>query len=354
MQLQHLKKIVEPLLQWYSANERILPWRQNTDPYRVWVSEIMLQQTRVETVIPYYERFMERFPTIQSLARSDDEELLKLWEGLGYYSRVRNLKKAAQVICSEYEGKFPQGFEVILKLPGIGTYTAGAISSIAFEKARAAVDGNVLRVITRLTENVQDITDIKFRKQITEELEKVYPQSRRGDFTQSLMELGAMVCVPNGAPKCQVCPLNMLCGACQNQTQMQYPVKKKKAQRKIEQKTILILLYEDKIALSKRSEEGLLSGMWELPNLKGNKSEKEIIQWLSDREIVAERRQQTERIQKKHVFSHIEWHMECEIMNCREVGMDNIFTWVTKEQLQKEIALPTAFKKVYEAAVKLF
>lgn len=354
MQLQHLENIVEPLLQWYSANERILPWRQNTDPYRVWVSEIMLQQTRVETVIPYYERFMERFPTIQSLARSDDEEMLKLWEGLGYYSRVRNLKKAAQVICSEYEGKFPQDFEVILKLPGIGTYTAGAISSIAFEKARAAVDGNVLRVITRLTENVQDITDIKFRKQITEELEKVYPQTRRGDFTQSLMELGAMVCVPNGAPKCQECPLNMLCGACRNQTQMQYPVKKKKAQRKIEKKTILILLHEDKIALSKRSEEGLLSGMWELPNLKGNKSEKEIIQWLSDREIAAERRQQTERIQKKHIFSHIEWHMECEIMNCCEVGTDNIFTWVTKEQLQKEIALPTAFKKVYEAAVKAF
>lgn len=351
--MNDLNHIVKPLLDWYHQNARILPWRQNKDPYRVWVSEIMLQQTRVEAVIPYYERFMQKLPTLRSLAECDDELLLKLWEGLGYYSRVRNLKKAAQVICNEYQGEFPQDFEIILKLPGIGTYTAGAISSIAFEKARAAVDGNVLRVITRLTENSQDIMDAKFRKEVTEKLEKVYPKTDRGDFTQSLMELGAVVCVPNGEPKCEVCPLNSLCRACKNHTQMKYPVKKKKAERKKEEKTVLILQYQDKIALNKRKKEGLLSGMWELPNLEGKKTFEEIKQWLLDRGIVTENpsmpKNKQEWIKKKHIFSHVEWHMEGVIIPCASVKEENGFTWITREQLENEIALPTAFQKIYKA-----
>ena len=229
MQNIELEKIVIPLLNWYYQNKRILPWRENQDPYRVWVSEIMLQQTRVEAVIPYYERFMERFPTIESLALCEEEVLFKLWEGLGYYSRAKNLKKAAQKIYAEYQGQFPDKFEDILNLPGIGSYTAGAVASIAFGQARAAVDGNVLRVITRLTEDGRDIMDAKFRKEMTEQLEKIYPPKECGDFTQSLMELGAVICVPNGAPKCEICPLGSLCGAFQNGTQVQYPVKKKEA-----------------------------------------------------------------------------------------------------------------------------
>ena len=190
MEQSRLGEIVAPLLDWYHKNKRCLPWREDKEPYHVWVSEIMLQQTRVEAVIPYYERFMAHLPAIASLASCEDEELFKLWEGLGYYSRARNLKKAAQEICAKYQGIFPGKFEDILGLPGIGAYTAGAISSIAFEEPRAAVDGNVLRVITRLTRDCRDIADSKFREGITQALERVYPQTGRGDFTQSLMELG--------------------------------------------------------------------------------------------------------------------------------------------------------------------
>ena len=193
MEYHRLGEIVAPLLSWYHENRRCLPWRANTEPYHVWVSEIMLQQTRVEAVIPYYERFMKRLPTVAALAACADEELFKLWEGLGYYSRARNLKKAAQTICTNHNGVFPCKYEDILALSGIGTYTAGAIASIAFEQAKAAVDGNVLRVITRLTLDKHDITDTNFRTRITDKLEQVYPQKERGDFTQSLMELGAVV-----------------------------------------------------------------------------------------------------------------------------------------------------------------
>lgn len=352
--LSNIDRISQPLLSWYDKKHRILPWREEPTGYHVWVSEIMLQQTRVEAVIPYYERFMERCPDIASLAACDDEELLKLWEGLGYYSRAKNLKKAAQIICERHQGKFPESFEEILDLPGIGAYTAGAISSIAFEKATAAVDGNVLRVITRLTENGQDIMDTKFRKQVTEELEKIYPLHQRGDFTQSLMELGAVVCVPNGMPQCELCPISSLCSACYNKTQLQYPVKKKKAARKIEEKTILLLKHQDKLAICKRSKEGILAGMWELPNFNGKLTKAQIFEWLADRKLaVKELRKPTdEKCQMKHIFTHIEWHMVYWICVCESVEEDNCFTWVTPEQLEAEIALPTAFKKVYEKALK--
>ena len=259
--------IVDPLLHWYDAQARILPWRENQDPYRVWVSEIMLQQTRVDAVIAYFNRFMENFPHVKALAEAEEEEVLKLWEGLGYYSRARNLKKAAEVICEKHNGVFPKDYKEILALPGIGKYTAGAISSIAFEMPRAAVDGNVLRVVTRLNELEQDILEEKFRKQIGEQLEHVYPQNHCSEFTQSLMELGAMVCVPNGTPKCEECPLNKGCQAYKNNTWKKYPVKKEKAKRKIIDKTVLILCDDEKIAVRKRKDTGLLAGMWEFPNI---------------------------------------------------------------------------------------
>lgn len=354
MKIVQLKNIVVPLLEWYQNNSRKLPWRENKDPYRIWVSEIMLQQTRVEAVISYYKRFMERFPTVESLAACDDEELFKLWEGLGYYTRARNLKKAAQVICTHFQGTFPKQFDQILALPGIGTYTAGAIASIAFEQPKAAVDGNVLRVITRLTQDNHDITDVKFRDKITKALEDSYPQRQRGDFTQSLMELGAVVCVPNGAPQCSSCPLNQFCGAYSTGTQLLYPVKKKKADRKVEQKTVFILCFAGKMALRKREEGGVLSGMWELPNQEGTLTRQQVCQWLLEKGLVADtiRESSGKRKQLKHIFTHIEWHMTCWIISCSTVGTDQDFVWVTKGQLEQDIALPTAFKKVYQAALQ--
>jgi len=356
MKITQLKKIVVPLLEWYHNNSRKLPWRENKDPYRIWVSEIMLQQTRVEAVIAYYRRFMERFPTVEALAACDDEELFKLWEGLGYYTRARNLKKAAQVICTQFAGQFPRQFDQILALPGIGAYTAGAIASIAYEQAKAAVDGNVLRVITRLTQDNHDITDAKFRETITKALEDSYPQTRRGDFTQSLMELGAVVCVPNGTPQCSSCPLNQFCDACSNGTQLLYPVKKKKAVRKVEQKTIFILYFDGKIALRKRGKDGVLSGMWELPNQEGTLTKQQVYKWLAERGLVADivRASSNKKKSLKHIFTHIEWHMTYWIIFCSTAGTDQSFVWVTDEQLEQEIALPTAFKKVYQAAVQDF
>lgn len=357
MQENQLEQIVTPLLDWYHANRRELPWRENHDPYRVWVSEIMLQQTRVEAVLSYYERFMERFPTVSSLASCEDEELFKLWEGLGYYSRARNLKKAAQTICSQYQGQFPERFEDILALPGIGAYTAGAVSSIAFGQARSAVDGNVLRVITRLTENSQDITDAGFHRSVTEALEKIYPAQERGDFTQSLMELGAVVCLPNGAPKCEQCPLNSLCGALQSGTQMLYPVKKPKKARKIEELTVLLLYCKEnssgenqiKIAVRKRTQKGVLSGLWELPNLEGFFTETQLIKRLEETSpaLGLHNFHIVKKAQTRHIFTHIEWHMECMMVECgADKGNNAGLLWITPEQLKTEIALPTAFKKV--------
>ena len=230
LDLTQLSQITEPLLAWYEKNARVLPWRENTDAYRVWVSEIMLQQTRVDTVIPYYERFLRRFPDVAALAAAPEQELLKMWEGLGYYSRVRNMQKAAQQICEKYNGIFPDEYEQLLSLPGIGAYTAGAVASIAWNKPYAAVDGNVLRVVTRLTADSREISDTKFKNEITAALQEIYPVDKCGIFTQSLMELGAVVCMPNGTPRCTECPLQSLCSACAAGTQPAYPVKKKKAQ----------------------------------------------------------------------------------------------------------------------------
>lgn len=251
LDLTQLSQITEPLLAWYEKNARVLPWRENTDAYRVWVSEIMLQQTRVDTVIPYYERFLRRFPDVAALAAAPEQELLKMWEGLGYYSRVRNMQKAAQQICEKYNGIFPNEYEQLLSLPGIGAYTAGAVASIAWNKPYAAVDGNVLRVVTRLTADSREISNTKFKNEITAALQEIYPVDKCGIFTQSLMELGAVVCMPNGTPRCTECPLQSLCSACAAGTQPAYPVKKKKAQRRIEEKTVLLMIHAGRLALQK-------------------------------------------------------------------------------------------------------
>jgi A/G-specific adenine glycosylase len=256
------------------------------------------------------------------------------------------------MICDEYGGVFPQEFNEIIKLPGIGTYTAGAISSIAFGRPRAAVDGNVLRVITRITEDPHDIMDEKFRKSMTACLEKIYPAGKCSEFTQSLMELGAIICVPNGAPRCSDCPLSTHCLAAKHNTQADYPVKKKKAERKVEKKCVFLLCHEDKVAFVKRQEEGLLSGMWQFPNIEGHLTLEEAKSWVEA--VGLKPVSITEKAEKKHIFTHIEWHMQCFLvqcidkcitLNCDNAQLLNAFTWINIEDISTEVALPTAFKK---------
>lgn len=334
-------EMVWPLLSWYDKGARKLPWREKKDPYSVWVSEIMLQQTRVETVLPYYRRFMEAFPTIQMLAGADEEDVLKIWEGLGYYSRARNLKKAAIKICEEFGGVFPEVYEDMLSLPGIGKYTAGAVSSIAFGMPRAAIDGNVLRVVTRFQENGGNIKNEKFRTQIREKLEAIYPKGYCSEFTQSMMELGAVICIPNGYPKCKECPLSRQCKAYKNGTQSEYPKKSEKMQRKKVQKTVLLLHCEEKIAVRKRDEGGLLGGMWQFPNTDIQMGMGEIKKWLNEQKIVASSIQKYKNV--RHVFTHLEWDMYCYNVQCSSKNEN--YKWVSREELEDTIPIPIAFRK---------
>ncbi|RAQ28808.1 A/G-specific adenine glycosylase [Hydrogeniiclostridium mannosilyticum] len=344
-----LEEIVAPLLAWYRQSARVLPWRENTDPYRVWVSEIMLQQTRVDTVIPYYERFMARLPSVQALAEVREEELLKLWEGLGYYSRARNLQKAARCICKESGGAFPGSYEQLCSLPGVGPYTAGAIASIAFGLPVPAVDGNVLRVLSRLTENPRDIAEPAVKKQMTAALAQVYPAGHCGDFTQSLMELGAVVCVPNGLPKCGSCPLRQLCRAFRHGTQTEYPVQTKKQPRRAEQKTVLLLCCGGRAAVRKRPQGGLLGGLWEFPCLDGALSAAEIAAWLEQQGAHAAHIERA--LSRKHIFTHVEWDMTAYRVSCPHAFQPDGggLVWATPEQLADEIALPTAFRRFTRA-----
>lgn len=329
------------LLPWFSKNARALPWREDKAPYHVWVSEIMLQQTRVEAVKEYYKRFIKTLPTIEALANAEEEELLKLWEGLGYYSRVRNLQKAAQVIVEKHDGVFPTEYEEILALPGIGEYTAGAISSICFGKPTPAVDGNVLRVISRVTESKTPVTEPKVKKEITEKLRAVYPEENCGDFTQGLMELGATVCVPNGTPHCVECPLKNICLAHKNGTAEKLPVKSPKKTRKKEKHTVFLLNCDGKIAVSKRAKEGLLKGLWEFPNVKESLSKEQAAEQLEKWDIVP--KDILQKVKRKHIFTHIEWDMTGFSFACK--NQNEQFLWKTKEELLEEIALPTAFRK---------
>lgn len=255
-----LGEIAEPLLEWYSKNARILPWRESPEPYRVWISEIMLQQTRVEAVKPYYERFLSDLPGIAALAEAPEEQLLKLWEGLGYYSRVRNLQKAAQKVMQEYGGALPASYEQLKSLPGIGEYTAGAIASIAFGIAVPVVDGNVLRVISRITGSFEQIDTAACKKRIWRDLEQSMPKTAPGDFNQALMELGATVCLPNGAPICARCPLAEACAALANGWTSKFPFVLPKKQKKVEHYTVLLLWQDGKIALQRRKQKGFWLG----------------------------------------------------------------------------------------------
>ena len=336
-------RLPDALLPWYEINRRDLPWRKDKDPYHIWVSEIMLQQTRVEAVKGYYARFLETLPTIEALANADDELLHKLWEGLGYYSRVRNLKKAAIQIMENHNGVFPDTHAEISALAGIGPYTAGAICSIAFNLPTPAVDGNVLRVISRLTDDDTPIDKPAYRKEITESLAAIYPE-RAGDFTQALMELGATVCGPNRKPDCENCPCNEFCLAYAYGTAEDLPVKKTKAQRRMEDKTVFILSCDNFYALHKRPNKGLLAGLWEFPNVPGKLELETAIAEvekfnLKPKEIIR-------KVEKKHIFTHIEWRMSGIYMEVKDKTGE--FAWMSAEQIQKEAALPTAFRQFWE------
>lgn len=338
-----LEQIVQPLLDWFDQNARILSWREKPEPYRVWVSEIMLQQTRVEAVKPFFERFTEALPDVKALADCPEDSLLKLWEGLGYYNRVRNMQKAAQYMTELYDARMPADYDKLLALPGIGPYTAGAVASIAFEIPVPAVDGNVLRVITRITENDGDILKQSVKHQVEMELLKIMPEGKSGAFNQSLMELGATVCVPNGAPKCEACPVADLCLAHQNGKEMDYPKKTQKKSRKIEKKTVLVIRDGNRAAIRKRPAKGLLAGLYELPNLPGWLSSDEVLAWLKKEGLSPVRIQ--ELSDAKHIFSHIEWHMKGYVILTEELenasGTDMLF--VEPQKTEEEYPIPAAF-----------
>lgn len=336
-----LDSAVTPLLLlWYRKHARDLPWRHSDDPYRVWLSEIMLQQTRVDTVIPYYERFLRQVPDIPALAAFDEGQLLKLWEGLGYYSRARNLQKAARVIVSQHGGRFPVDFDDIRALPGIGDYTAGAIASISFEQATPAVDGNVLRVVARLTRTATvDAPPVK--KQISAALADIYPDEGRGDFTQALMELGAVVCLPNGPPLCDVCPLAGLCQAHAAGDMTDYPAKSEKAARKVQDMTVFVLDCGGAVALQRRPDDGLLAGLWQMPNLPGHMDTEQALAQVCA--WGAQPAEVLDKTNRKHIFTHIEWRMRCYHIACKKRPVD--FVWADSGQLAGQYALPTAFRK---------
>ncbi|MDR2132824.1 MAG: A/G-specific adenine glycosylase [Clostridiales Family XIII bacterium] len=335
--------LTETLLAWYGANARELPWRADRDPYRVWISEIMLQQTRASTARPYYARFLRELPTIRALAEADESRLLKLWEGLGYYSRARNLQKAARVILEKHAGQFPRAPREIAALPGIGPYTAGAIASICFEEATPAVDGNVLRVMARLTGDTAPPDAPGQRRRVAATLARMYPaEGRRGDFTQSLMELGALVCLPGGAALCGVCPVSAVCTALRENAVARLPVKSEKKARRKEEKTVLVLRCGDAIALRRRAQKGLLAGLWELPNTDGRLREEEALRFAREWGLRPVRA--VEGKERKHVFTHIEWHMTCFFIDCE--AREGPFFWADARMLTEEIALPSAFGKL--------
>ena len=332
--------IVAPLLAWYDEGHRDLPWRAVPTPYRVWVSEIMLQQTRVEAVRSYFDRWMQALPDIPALAAADEAVYMKLWEGLGYYSRVRNLHRAAVEVCEQYGGELPADYARLLALPGVGEYTAGAVASIAFGLPAPAVDGNVLRVAARLDNDLTPITDAGYKRQTRARFAALMPADRPGDLNQALMELGATVCLPNGAPRCADCPLQHLCLGCHHGNAAMLPVRAAKKARRVENRTVLLARCGPLVGIRRRPAKGLLAGLWELPALEGH---------LSPEEARAALAAQGWQVQKllslrpaKHIFTHVEWHMNGYYIEL--AAPPDGLTFVSPAALRADYALPSAFR----------
>ena len=343
-----MQRLPQPLLAWYRENARSLPWRQTRDPYRIWVSEIMLQQTRVAAVLGYYDRFLTAFPTVEALANAPEQQLMKLWEGLGYYSRARNLQKAAKLVAEA--GAFPDTYEGLLALPGVGDYTASAIASAAFGLGEAAVDGNVLRVVTRLTDCREDILDPKVKKAVRAQVQAVLPGAAADMrvFNQAMMELGATVCVPNGPPKCENCPAAEFCLGRIRGTAESLPVKQPKKARRVEEKTVFLFLKEGKTALRKRPDTGLLAGLWEFPHVEGTLGEAAAPEAVEA--FGLEPKEWKNKLSAKHVFTHVEWHMTGYTLEVSGFGPEE-FVWVDAEGLEAR-AVPSAFARYYEEALR--
>lgn len=336
--------LAETVVEWYRAHKRELPWRKEPDAYRVWVSEIMLQQTRVEAVKSYYERFLRELPTVKELAEAEEDKLLKLWEGLGYYNRVRNMQKAAQQIMIDYHGVFPDTYEEILSLKGIGNYTAGAISAFAYGLPKPAVDGNVLRVISRLTGSREDIAKQSVRKRVEDMLKPIIPKDAASDFNQGLIELGAIVCVPNGEPKCGECPLSCFCEARRQGTVSEIPVKSRGKARRIEERTVFLFKDGKKLAIRKRPPKGLLASLYEFPNVQGSMSMEEAVAYSKGIGLMPVRMKALGNA--KHIFSHIEWHMTGYEIIVDELERTNEkgFLFIGAEEIGEEYPVPSAFE----------
>lgn len=357
-----LEFLPEILLPWFRKHARDLPWRHTQDPYCIWISEIMLQQTRVAAVLDYYARFLATFPSVEALAAAPESQLMKLWEGLGYYSRARNLQKAAKFIVEQ--GKFPEDYKGLMALPGIGDYTASAIASAAFGQREAAVDGNVLRAVSRLTDCSSNIAEPAVKKAVRAALQNIMPEKAEDIriFNQAVMELGAMICVPNGPPKCESCPMLNHCLGYLRGTTEHLPVKIIKKSRRIENRVVFLLVREDqsgmKIALQKRPDTGLLAGLWEFPNLILElevcaRNDAFIRNTLSDWDLelitpldinsVGQKALMFQYLPTKHIFSHIEWHMTGCLLEVSREGPPDFF-WADLQTLDS-LAIPSAFAR---------
>ena len=333
--VNNLEQLPLPRLEWFRDNARTLPWRSDPTPYHVWLSEIMLQQTRVAAVLDYYRRFLGEAPSVQALAQLPEERLMKLWQGLGYYNRARNLQKAARVIVEQHGGVFPSDYESVLSLPGVGDYTAGAICSIAFGQPVPAVDGNVLRVTARISGDEGDIASPATKKKVADALSEILPLHAPGTFNQALMELGATVCLPNGAPLCDRCPAKDFCVALAENRISELPVKTGKKPRRIEERTVWLILREGKVALRRRPPSGLLAGLWEFPNTPAGESPP--VHWpeeLPSAQYLG---------RAKHIFTHVEWHMTIRACTRSDSSLPEGWVWADREELAHRYAIPGAF-----------
>lgn len=342
MERSLLSFCIKPLISWYRENCRALPFRESADSYHIWVSEIMLQQTRVSAAIPYFERFIKELPDIRALAECDEEKLLKLWQGLGYYNRVRNLQKGARMVCEAFGGSLPRDYDALRSITGIGDYTAGAIGSIAFGRKTPAVDGNVLRVVSRITGDERDVTDVSLRREYVEILRPLMPDGEESEFTQALMELGALVCVPNGAPQCSVCPLVKFCAAKRDGKTDVIPVKSSKKARRVEKRVVYLLFDENgRVLLHKRAAQGLLAGLWEFPNCLADEKKPLFLEGLP--------------LEKggtsKHVFSHVEWHMHAYRGKLSTVPQGE-YVFASLDELSEKYAIPGAFSAFLKDVLK--
>ncbi len=331
-----LEQLPIPLLEWFRDNARSLPWRDDPTPYHVWLSEIMLQQTRVAAVLDYYRRFLAQAPDVPTLAALPEERLMKLWQGLGYYSRARNLQRAAQVIVEQYGGVFPADYAAVRALPGVGDYTAGAVCSIAFGQAVPAVDGNVLRVYARIMGDDGDITTPQMKQKVTQAVGEIIPLNAAGTFNQALMELGATVCLPNGAPLCERCPAKGFCAALGQGRIGELPVKAPKKARRVEKRAVWLIFWENRVALRRRPDRGLLAGLWEFPNeMFGGQGPE---QWGIDAEL------QEWGSLAKHIFTHIEWHMSILPAEAKGPALPPGWVWASARELKELYAVPSAFE----------